>query len=241
MENWKDTFDSQNTIIAIYGDVSAAEARRVTEYLFGDLKANLKTVSRTEAIIPTITKQIVVQQNKPDITQTVIYIGYPGIKVQDADRYALTVLDGALSGIYYPGGRLHARLRDNQLVYGVHAFQMTGFDGGSFMVQAGTTKDKRDEVRRMMEEEVSKIRDAQISDEELERAKGMAITARAVDLQTNSAQASAAISDELFGLGFKDGAEYQKQISAVSKEDVQRVAQKYLRAEASSVAIVQPQ
>ncbi len=239
-QNWKDTFNSQNTIIAIYGDVNAAEARRVAEYLFGDLRAVPMTTSRTQANFPIITQQTVVEESKPDITQTVIYIGYPGIKIQDTDRYALTVLDGALSGIYYPGGRLHARLRDNQLVYGVHAFQMTGMDGGSFMVEAGTTKDKRDEVRRIMEEEVQKIRDAPISDAELERAKGMAITARAVDLQTNSAQASAAISDELFGLGFKDGTEYQKQISAVTKEDVQRVAQKFLRPEASAIAIVQP-
>jgi len=237
--NWQSNFNS-DTILAIYGDVDTEDARRATEYLFGNLRLWPKSKAVQRPSIVPITKQIVIQETKPDITQTVIYIGYPGIKVQDKDRYALTVLDGALSGMYYPGGRLHARLRDNQLVYGVHAFQMTGLDGGSFMVEAGTTKDKRDEVRRIMEEEVQKIRDAPISDEELERAKGMAITARAVDLQTNSAQASAAISDELFGLGFKDGAEYQKQISAVTREDVQRVAQKYLRAEASAIAIVQP-
>ena len=135
---------------------------------------------------------------------------------------------------------LHARLRDNQLVYGVHAFPMTGMDGGSFVVEAGTTKDKRDEVRKIIEEEVRKICESPISKEELERAQGMAITARAVDLQTNSAQANGAVSDELFGLGFKNGEEYQKQINAVTREDVQHIAQKYLRPEASAVAIVEP-
>lgn len=238
--SWKETFNPGETVLAIFGDVSAEEARRVMEYLFSSLNGPLSKASKTLPVIAPLDKQVVVQEEKPDITQTVIYIGYPGITVKDEDRYALTVLDAALSGIYYPGGRLHARLRDNQLVYGVHAFPMTGLDGGSFMVEAGTTKDKRDEVRRIMEEEVQKIRDTLISDEELERAKGMAITARAVDLQTNSAQASAAIADELFGLGYKNGAEYRDKINAITKEDVQRVAQKYLRPEASAIAIVEP-
>lgn len=239
-QNWKETFDPRNTIIAIYGDVAATEARRVTEFLFGDLTSPPTPLPARRPSINPLAKQVVVQQSKPDITQTVLYFGYPGITIRDEDRYALTVLDGALSGIYFPGGRLHARLRDNQLVYGVHAFQMTGIDGGSFMIEAGTTKDKRDTVRQIIEEEVKKIRDAEISDEELERAKGMAITSRAVDLQTNSAQATGAISDELFGLGCKNGEDYQQEINAITKADVQRVAQKYLRPEASAIAIVEP-
>ena len=85
-----------------------------------------------------------------------------------------------------------------------------------------------------------KIREAPISEEELARAKGMAITANAVDLQTNEAQAGKAINDELFGLGFKNGDRYEQSINAVTREDVLRVARKYLCPEASALAIVEP-
>jgi zinc protease len=237
---WKSTFDPRHTVLAIYGDVNPTEVRRTAEFLFGGLKAAGGSTPAVPAIEP-LTKPAEAQQSKPGIEQTVLYFAYPGITIQSEDRYALTVLDGALSGIYYPGGRLHTRLRDSQLVYGVHAFPMTGIEGGAFMIVAATTKDKRDEVRRIIEEEVNRIRSEDISEQELERAKGMAITANAVDLQTNGGQASSAVSDELFGLGYKEDAQYEARINAVTVDEVRRVAQKYLRPEASAYAVVQPE
>jgi len=236
--HWKRTLNPGQTVLAVYGAVDAEQVRKVVEYLFGDL-APLAQPAIDLAPIKPLEKQTDVSRQLPDIAQTVLYFGYPGIIITDEDRAALTVLDGALSGIYYPGGRLHARLRDNQLVYGVHAFEMRGIDGGSFMIMAATTKDKRDEVRGIIEEEVRKIREAPISEEELARAKGMAITANAVDLQTNQAQAGKAVNDEIFGLGYRNGDNYEQIINAVTREDVQRVAQKYLRPEASALAIVE--
>lgn len=238
--HWKRTFDPAQTVLAIYGAVETEQVRKVVEYLFNDLTASPQSPIGLAPILP-LEKQTDVTKQLPDIAQTVLYFGYPGIKIVDEDRAALTVLDGALSGIYYPGGRLHARLRDNQLVYGVHAFEMRGIDGGSFMIMAATTRDKRDEVRGIIEEEVRKIREAPISEEELARAKGMAITANAVDLQTNEAQAGRAVNDEIFGLGYRNGDRYEQLINAVTREDVLRVAQKYLRPEASALAIVEPE
>jgi zinc protease len=236
--HWKRTLNPSQTVLAVYGAVDAEQVRKVVEYLFGGLATMPQNATDLAPLLP-LTKQTDVSKQLPDIAQTVLYFGYPGIKITGEDRAALTVLDGALSGIYYPGGRLHARLRDNQLVYGVHAFEMRGIDGGSFMIMAATTKDKRDEVRGIIEEEVRKIREAPISEEELARAKGMAITANAVDLQTNQAQAGKAANDEIFGLGYRNGDNYEQVINAVTREDVQRVAQKYLRPEASALAIVE--
>jgi zinc protease len=238
--HWNRVLNPQQMVLAIYGDVDAAEARKVAEYLFGDLKAKASPPVTAVQPIKPLSKPVSVTKTLPGISQTVLYFAYPGIAIKDEDRAALRVLDGALSGIYYPGGRLHARLRDNQLVYGVHAFELRGIDGGSFIIEAGTTLDKRDEVRSIIEEEVQKIRNAPISEEELARAKGMAITAQAVDLQTNSAQANDAIVSELLDRGYKNGDNYQKEINAVTVEDVQRVAKKYLRPEASALAIVEP-
>jgi zinc protease len=238
--HWNRVLNPQQMVLAIYGDVDAAEALKVAEYLFGSLKAKAPQPLTAVQPIKPLAKPISVTKTLPGISQTVLYFAYPGIAVKDEDRAALRVLDGALSGIYYPGGRLHARLRDNQLVYGVHAFELRGMDGGSFIIEAGTTRDKRDEVRSIIEEEVQKIRNAPISTDELSRAKGMAITAQAVDLQTNSAQANDAIVSELLDRGYKNSDNYQKEINAVTVEDVQRVAKKYLRSEASALAIVEP-
>jgi zinc protease len=238
--HWNRVLNPRQMVLAIYGDVDAAKALKVAKYLFGDLKAkNPQPLNQPIPIQPP-QKPVAVTKTLPDIAQTVLYFAYPGVAIKDEDRAALRVLDGALSGIYYPGGRLHARLRDSQLVYGVHALELRGMDGGMFLIQAGTTREKRDEVRAIIEEEVQKIRNAPISQEELARAKGMAITAQAVDLQTNAAQADDAAIGELLDRGYKDSENYQKEINAVTVEDVQRVAQKYLRPQNSVLAIVEP-
>jgi zinc protease len=237
---WNHVRDPRRMVLAIYGDINPNEARRAAEYLFGSLKGSAGFAPEVPAIVP-LKKRVEAETSRPEIAQTVLYFAYPGISVRDEDRYALTVLDGALSGIYYPGGRLHARLRDSQLVYGVHAFPMTGLEGGAFLVVAATTKDKRDEVKRIIEEEVNRIATTEITADELERAKGMAITSHAVDLQSNSGQASSAISNELFGLGVNEDKNYEARINAVTREDVLRVGRKHLRADASAYAVVQPQ
>jgi len=227
------------TVMTVYGDVDAAEVRRQVEYLFGKFKNNelLPATPTPPAPLP---KYDFRERNKPGLAQTVMYFGFPGITVQNEDRYALDVLDGALSGIYYPGGRLHARLRDNQLVYGVHAFSQPGIDTGMFVVYAATTRENQPKVQSIIEEELKKARETNISAEELARAKGMAITAQAVERQSNLSQAQQASSDELLGLGFRESSYYESRINAITVEDVRRVAEKYLRPDNSALAIVGP-
>jgi zinc protease len=188
-----------------------------------------------------LTKFTEVHQTKAGAVQTVLYYGFPSIDVRNEDRYAIDVLDAALSGANLPGGRLHARLRDNQLVYVVHAYDQPGVDPGMFVVYAATTPANRDRVESIISEELAKARDSDFTPEELERAKTMMISSEAIESQTNSAQASQAASDELFGLGFRNSERLESRINAVTQEDVRRVAQKYLRPDAAALAVVDPQ
>jgi zinc protease len=179
-------------------------------------------------------------QEKPGLAQAVLFYGYPGIDVRNADRYAIDVLDAALSGANLPGGRLHARLRDNQLVYVVHAFEQPGVDPGMFVIYAATTRPQVETVRGIIDEEVSRVRNADISPEELVRAKTMAISSQAIESQTNMARAQQAASDELFGVGYANSSQYEQRINAITLDDVRRVAQTYLRLDGGALAIVQP-
>jgi zinc protease len=235
---WNGALRPATTVLSIYGDVDAAEVERVVKYLFHDFKRAPQQIMppAPPAPLPKFTAR---EELKPGLTQSVIFYGYPGVPIKDADRYAMTVLDGALSGIDYPGGRLHARLRDNQLVYGVHAYNLGGIDTAMFVVQAATTPDKRAQVQSIIEEEVNRLRVENISAEELERAKSMAIAERAISLQSNAAQAGEVTSDELFGLGFRVDDDYEQKINAITADDVRRVAQQYLQIEHAARAVVE--
>jgi zinc protease len=236
---WSRVLRPNWTVITIYGDIDPVEVRRNVEFLFGKFTNNelLPTAPSPPAPLP---KYDYRERNRPGLAQTVLFYGFPGIRIQDEDRYAVDVMDAALSGIYYPGGRLHARLRDNQLVYGVHAFNQPGIDSGMFVIYAATTRENSERVQSIIDEEVKRIRENNISDEELARAKGMAVTAQAVERQTNLAQAQQAAADELFGLSYRAADFYESRINAITVDDVRRVAEKYLRHDSSALAIVGP-
>jgi zinc protease len=125
-------------------------------------------------------------------------------------------------------------------VYVVHAFEQPGVDPGMFVIYAATTRPRVETVRGIIEGEVERVRSADISPEELARAKTMAISSHAIESQTNLAQAQQAASDELFGVGYASSSQYEQRINAITLEDVRRVAQKYLRPEGGALAIVQP-
>ena len=236
---WKRELQPAQTVIAVYGDIQPAEVQKLTAYLLGHFKAQgAPLAAPAPAAQPAqLTEQT---ETKAGVTQTAIWYGFPAIDVKDPDRYAIDVLDAAMSGASLPGGRLHQKLRDAELVYVVHAYDNPGVDPGAFVVYAATTKQNLPKARAIIDQEIQKVRDAPISPAELERAKSMMISAHAIDDQTNAQQAQSAASDELYGLGYRSDADYAAKINAITLEDVQRAAQKYLVPAHSAVAIVEP-
>lgn len=236
---WNSNLQPNRTVISVYGDIDPVAVEKTAQFLFGTFTAKGTLAPAPPAVVPPsqFTK---VTQSQPGITQTALWYGFASTTVRDKDRYALDVLDAAMSGADLPGGRLHARLRDNQLVYVVHAYNSPGLDQGMFVVYAATQKSNLEAVETIIKEELEKVRTADISEEELARAKSMCIAAHAIDGQTNGAQAREAASDELFGLGYRNGADYSAKINAITLADVRAAAQKYFNESKAALAIVQP-
>ena len=237
---WTRELQPKNTVIAVYGDINPAQVKALTTYLLGKFTA--KAAPLPAPAPPSEPAQFTERtETKAGITQTALWYGFPAIDVQNPDRYAIDVLDAALSGANLPGGRLHARLRDAELVYVVHAYDNPGLDPGMFVIYAATTKENQPKARAIIDQEIQKVRDKPISPAELERAKSMMISAHAIDDQTNAQQAQSAAADELYGLGFRGDEDYAAKINAVTLDDVQKAAQKYLVPGHSALAIVGPQ
>lgn len=236
---WNRVLYPHSTVLAIYGDVSAQEARNYAESLFQGFRRSGHVTVELPPVVA-LDKFSLAERDQPGVAQTAVWYGFPSITMRDPDRDALDVLSAALAGANLPGGRLYRLLRDNQLVYDIHAFNQAGLDAGMFVIYAATTKKNVGEVRRIIDDAVQKVRAANLDEDELARAKAMAITAHAVDNQSNVAQASEAVSNELFGLGYREPARYESDINKITLTDVQRVAEKYLRPEAAALAVVAP-
>jgi zinc protease len=227
-ETYQRYYVPNNMILAVFGDIDGQEIEALVKNHFGKMKPK-------EIAFPEIPQEPPLQENITDelITdrqQTVIYMGYPGMKLGDPDWYAMRVIDGITSGIGYPGGWLHSALRGNQLVYFVHAWNDARSDPGYYAIQAATNPATADTALKIILEKQELVKQGAFTDEEIEQAKSACIVMQGLYYnQTNSDQASQAAADEIRGLGFDYAQNFEEQIKAVTREDIQRVARKYFQ------------
>lgn len=216
-----------NTVLTVFGDVDEDEAITMVERAFGSWKSGPDVAPRSISEPARTSPETVTSHH--DRAQTIIFRGYHGMPYSSEDGYAMDVLDAVTSGIYYPGGWLHTDLRGNQLVYVVHAYNFTGLDAGYFGIYAATYDEALDQAMEIIDGHMERIVAEPVSDEELEKAKQLCVIMRQTSRQTNASQASDAGIAELYGLGYDYTDNYATKIKAVTTEQVQAVAQKYLK------------
>lgn len=216
-----------NFVLAIAGDVQAEKAVDLAKALFEDLPAH-GPEGPTVAGSPCGEKPLrnSFRTVSAEKQQAHIVVGSRGTVHSDPDHYALSVLDALLSG---QGGRLFLDLRDRQsLAYSVTSFTREGVQPGAVGVYIATSPDKRNRALDGIFRHLRKIREKEVSGEELLRAKNYLIGAYELGLQTQSDQAAQIAYGELYDLGAEFYREYPAKIQAVSAAEVKRVARKYL-------------
>lgn len=215
---------SQNLVLAIVGDVDRIEAKKVAERLLEAMPEAPLDLSIPNCDTPPL-KQAV-QDVSAEKQQAHILVGARGARHTDRDKYSLEVLDAVLSG---QGGRLFTELRDQQsLAYSVTAINREAVSPGLFGIYMATQPENRQVAVDGILEQIRRIRDEKIPEEDLERAKNYLVGTYEVGLQTNEAQAAAMAFNELYGLGYAEYLEYPERIKEVTGREVRRAAQKYL-------------
>ena len=216
-----------NMVLAIVGDIDPAHTVTTVEKTFNTFLP--RPVTFPEVLAEPLPTQVRRQVKQTQKQVAAIYIGFPGTTLTNlADRYPLYILDGIVSGLDLPGGWLHNALRGQQLVYVVHAFSWLGLESGYFGIYAATQPDKVHTVVDMILQNMEKAKAGQISDEELDNTKQMALVTARLHRQANDQMASDMALNELYGLGYDFSDHAAEQIAKVTKADVQRVAQLYL-------------
>jgi len=226
-------------VLAVYGDVEQQQAEQLVTRLFGDWQSGEPQSVRLD-VQPAPQGEQRVQRTRAQ-QQGIIYFGFPGPTVRSEDRYALDVLDAAFSGVDYPGGRLHRRLRGEGLVYATHMVPVAGLDPGFVMIYAGTEPDKLQRVEEVVKQLVTDVQDKPFSDDEFNRAKKMCISAHEVRMGSVGDRILQETLDELYGLGYEESRRYAQRIESVTVEQVQEAARKYMKLDACVIAVTRPQ
>jgi zinc protease len=158
--------------------------------------------------------------------ESLVMIGFLTVGMKDADRFPLEVLGSVLSG---QSGRLFRDLRDIQaLAYTLGCVHMAGPDTGCMVLYAATTRENIERTRKELLKEIKMVRDAPPGEDELRQAKSELINRRSIMMQSNSFFTFESAVAELCGLGYGSLYRYKDDIAAVTKEDLRRVAGKYL-------------
>ncbi len=225
--------------LAIVGDVDPQEVVKKARQLFaeGDAKKrNAAPPPPPADAAPDEPQQVFRFQNKQ---QAHVVYGFPGTTVDDPDRFALEVLATVLSG---QGGRLFVELRDKRgLAYRVSAFSVEGVDPGYVAVYIATSPENLGVAVSGIEDELRRIADQLIPKAELERAKRYLVGAHEISLQRRSSLASTLAFHECYGLGWDEYRRYAPSVLAVSAEDVQRVARRFLDPRRAIIATIKPE
>jgi zinc protease len=167
----------------------------------------------------------------PNAAQVHVYIGHLGITRNNPDYYKLLVMDNVLG--VGPGftDRLSANLRDRAgLAYTVNA-SITGSAGkeqGTFTGFVGTFPAKFLDVKFGFLKEVNKLRDEPPTKQEVDDAKKYLLGSLPFRFTTMSSVAGELLAAERYGLGFDYLEKFRKEVEAVTPEDVQAMAKKYI-------------
>ena len=231
----KTWFGANNAILAIVGDVQPEEAFAGAERAFGKwARAERAEVKVTEP--PPATRRVVVV-DRPGAVQTEIRVGNIALPRKDADFLALDLALKILGG--EGGNRLHRVLRSERgLTYGASADVYALKDAGDLMADTDTRSDTTGEALRLIVDEMWRLQRQKVSARELADAQAYLTGSFPLTIETPSAIALQVLNAVFYGLDLSELQTFRERVNAVTSEDIQRVAQKYLRPDRLSIVLV---
>jgi len=162
---------NNNLVVAVAGDISAERLKVILDNVFG----GLPDVKIPEAEPLKLQNAGKIAVYKKDIPQTVIEIMQPGIARNDPDYHAAKVMNFVLGSSGF-GSRLTEEIREKQgLTYGIYS---SFYNLDYLAAMSVSTSTKNENVPKMIaaiQNEFSKMRDAGITQQELDDAKSYLI------------------------------------------------------------------
>lgn len=236
----RDHYTPERIFVTVVGDVDRSEITNQIRAVLGSWPKGKGTVKRATEPAP-LQEKIVVKKVDRRLAQANIILGHQGIRRDNPDFYALTVMNYILGGGGF-SSRLVERIREQKgWAYDVSSQFAPGLERGSFQVALQTKNDTAGPAVREVVRELQRIREQGVTDQELADAKAYLIGSFPLRLDTNAKLAGLISVVEYYKLGMDYADRYRTVIEGVSKEDILRVARTYLRPEGYVLVVVADQ
>jgi predicted Zn-dependent peptidase len=229
-------YQPSNAILVVAGDINPKNVFDSAVKTFGEIQ-NTKEVQEVKSIEPTTDGAKRVTITKESNRVDTIAIAYPIPNFEDKDQVTLSVISQILSS--GKSSRFEKNIvQEKKLADQIYAYNMELKDPGIFVIMALCSKDA--DLKNLENEilaQLQKIKDGDISREELEKAK-INIKANFIySLESSSSVAS--LFGDYYAMGnIKPLLKYEENLDKITTKKIKEVANKYFNDNFSTTVIM---
>ncbi len=228
------TFRPDQMVMAVVGDLSAGAVQEIVAAGMAGWAAEGPPPRDPGYVLPVngIVQRVEVRRR----TQTFQILGFPACDLRSEAKYPLDLLQNTVSGL---GGVFFEAIRGKRgLAYVVAAMNFAKRLGGSFVVYLGTSPEKEGEARKILLDEVTRIREEGLRAEDIERARSFTLGTYPILLQTNLSRALSYAAAELQERGMEEVQAYPSRVRSVTEERVNEAAREFLTPERYAAGVL---
>lgn len=168
-----------------------------------------------------------------------VSMGSLGIPASSEDRFAMAALNNVLGGGM--SSRLFQEVREKRgLAYAVYSYHQGYSDAGAIKTYVGSTTNNVGEAVRVIAEQLGRIAEEPVGEEELERTRQQLKSSTLLALESTAARMNRIGRSVITGSELLSPEEVAERIEAVTAEDVMRLAQAHLNLDEMYLSAVGP-
>lgn len=234
---YETNYRPNNAVLIAAGDITEADLRAKLEPALKSWKPKKLAPRKLPAPAAAAAGKTRIHLiDKAEAPQSSIRVGQIGIERLNPDYYAVTLMNLILGGGFY---RLDLNLREGRgWTYGARSSFDSRKTAGPFSAGGEFVAPRSADSVAEIIKEINTMRDSDVTDSELSRAKDQVIRSFPARFATRHAVVNQLAEIAVYGLPDNYLAEYTKKVAAVSKDDVRRVARRYLDPTKLSVIVV---
>ncbi len=233
-------FTPRGMVIVVVGAVKAVDVIKAIRQAFGAWEADRPAREPLPDVLP-LTERREKRLTLPDKTQSNLVLGWVGPERRHPEFIACHLTNTVL-GVFGMYGRLGKSVREaNGLAYYVYS-QVEGGSGPTpWRIVAGVNPANVDRAVSLIQEELRRIRETRVPDEELRDSQTYITGSLPLHLEMNEGVAAALSHIERYDLGLDYYLRYRDMIMSITPEDVQAAARHWLDPERFALAVVNPE
>lgn len=233
---YKNYFVPENSYLVLVGDITKKDAKKIVKNTFGKWKKATPPNTSIPSVKPAQYTQVNFVDMPNAVQSEIIVQNTVDLKMADADYFPVIVMNQILGGSF--GSYLNMNLREDKgYTYGARSSVGDSRYASRFRASASVRNAVTDSAVVEFIKEIDRIRNEEVDADKLEDTKKKFAGSFVMRLEQPSTIANYALNIETEGLDKDFYETYLEKINAVTQEDIQRVAKKYLKTDQMQIVV----